>query len=82
MLLSALDKIGNNNSQGEYYLTDTVEIINESGGKIKSTHCDALEALGTNDSVITSYSIHYTKLYEAVFSILLFCPMCSCLLCL
>ena len=49
VLLNALGKIGCDNSQGEYYLTDTVEIINKAGGKIKSAHCDALEALGTND---------------------------------
>ncbi|MBN2879667.1 MAG: bifunctional UDP-N-acetylglucosamine diphosphorylase/glucosamine-1-phosphate N-acetyltransferase GlmU [Clostridia bacterium] len=48
-LLDALGKIGCDNSQGEYYLTDAVEIINKSGGRIKSAHCDALEALGTND---------------------------------
>jgi len=49
ILLDALGKIGCDNSQGEYYLTDAVEIINKSGGRIKSAHCDALEALGTND---------------------------------
>ena len=49
VLLESLEKIGCSNSQGEYYLTDIVEIINEAGGKIRSNHCDALEALGTND---------------------------------
>ena len=50
-LLNVLDKLNCNNAQGEYYLTDTVEIINTSGGRIGSVSCDALEALGTNDRV-------------------------------
>lgn len=48
-LLDSLDKLDCNNSQSEYYLTDTVEIINAKGGKIASIDVDPLEALGTND---------------------------------
>jgi bifunctional UDP-N-acetylglucosamine pyrophosphorylase/glucosamine-1-phosphate N-acetyltransferase len=48
-LLNSLDKLDCNNSQGEYYLTDTIEIINAEGGKILSIYVDPLEALGTND---------------------------------
>lgn len=48
-LLNSLDKLDCNNSQGEYYLTDTIEIINSQGGKIASINVDPLEALGTND---------------------------------
>lgn len=33
-LNSAFEKLGNNNSQGEYYLTDTLEIIKNDGGKV------------------------------------------------
>ncbi len=33
-LNSAFAKLGNNNSQGEYYLTDTLEIIKNAGGKV------------------------------------------------
>ena len=33
-MLSALSKVQNNNSQGEYYLTDVPEIMRESGDKI------------------------------------------------
>lgn len=55
-LLNALGKIGCDNSQGEYYLTDTVEIINKSGGKVGSILVDANEALGTNDRYQLSLS--------------------------
>ncbi len=33
-LNAAFEKLGNNNSQGEYYLTDTLEIIKNDGGKV------------------------------------------------
>jgi len=33
-LISALDKIDNNNNQNEYYLTDTIKIITDEGGKV------------------------------------------------
>jgi len=52
VLFAALDKINNNNSQGEYYLTDLVEIIASMG-----LSCDAYvsdnfeETLGVNDRV-------------------------------
>ena len=52
VLFTALDKIDNNNSQGEYYLTDLVEIITDMG-----LSCDAFahenfeETLGVNDRV-------------------------------
>ncbi|MEX1376974.1 MAG: bifunctional UDP-N-acetylglucosamine diphosphorylase/glucosamine-1-phosphate N-acetyltransferase GlmU [Eubacteriales bacterium] len=55
-LIDALGKLDCNNSQGEYYLTDTVEIINKAGGKIGSIIIDAHEALGTNDRYQLSLS--------------------------
>jgi len=55
-LLDALDKLDCNNAQSEYYLTDTVEIINEAGGKIGRITCDEKEALGTNDKYQLSLS--------------------------
>lgn len=51
-LLKALDKITNDNAQGEYYLTDTLAIIKRAGGLIE-TLCltDPEEIMGVNDRV-------------------------------
>ncbi|MDI9513507.1 MAG: bifunctional UDP-N-acetylglucosamine diphosphorylase/glucosamine-1-phosphate N-acetyltransferase GlmU [Clostridiaceae bacterium] len=49
-LLKALDRLGNKNSQGEYYLTDTIEVIlsdNGSAGAFLIDDCT--EILGIND---------------------------------
>ena len=45
----ALSKLNNNNSQGEYYLTDTIEYLIESGEKAGSVLADFYETLGVND---------------------------------
>lgn len=46
----ALEKIDNNNSQGEQYLTDVVEIANNSGCSVTSyTYSDVALAQGAND---------------------------------
>lgn len=51
-LLDALDKLTPNNAQGEYYLTDTLEIIKSSGRKISAYAVpDADEIRGINDRV-------------------------------
>lgn len=51
-LLSALDKLSPNNAQGEYYLTDTLEIIGNNNGKIGAfTVGDSDEIRGINDRV-------------------------------
>ena len=47
-LFTALDKIGNNNASGEYYLTDIVEIIKKTGKKAKAVKADEGEILGVN----------------------------------
>lgn len=50
MLLKALDMLTNNNAQGEYYLTDTLEIIKQADGKVGAfTVPDAVEISGVND---------------------------------
>ncbi|HZH99148.1 MAG TPA: bifunctional UDP-N-acetylglucosamine diphosphorylase/glucosamine-1-phosphate N-acetyltransferase GlmU [Fimbriimonadaceae bacterium] len=50
LLLDLLPKLGNQNAQGEYYLTDTVEAINAAGGKVAAfVFPDADEAMGVND---------------------------------
>ena len=49
-LLSALDSITDNNAQGEYYLTDALEIICRKGGKAGAfIVSDSDEIMGIND---------------------------------
>lgn len=51
-LESALGELGNNNSQGEYYLTDTIEILIKKGLKVGAVKVnDNNEILGINDRV-------------------------------
>lgn len=51
-LFSALSKINTNNSQGEYYLTDIIEILKKAGKTIAAYQMDAFEeAMGVNDRV-------------------------------
>lgn len=47
----ALSKLNNNNSQGEYYLTDTIEYLINNGEKAGSVLADFYETLGVNDRV-------------------------------
>lgn len=51
MLKAALSQLTNNNSQGEYYLTDVLEILLNNGGKIGAYSADFEETLGVNDRV-------------------------------
>lgn len=51
-LFAALQKVSNDNSQGEYYLPDVIEIIKGSGGKVSAYQAeDYREILGVNDRV-------------------------------
>lgn len=51
-LLSALDQIGNDNAQGEYYLTDAPMIIRAAGGLVSAHQlADADETFNVNDRV-------------------------------
>ena len=51
-LASAIGKLKNNNSQGELYLTDVIEILRNEGGKIAAVLIDDfIEILGVNDRV-------------------------------
>lgn len=49
--LSLLDKIGNKNAKGEYYLTDIVEIANGQGLKVVATEASFEALLGVNNRV-------------------------------
>ncbi len=51
-LVGAIGKLRNDNSQGELYLTDVIEILRNEGGKIAAVCIDDFtETLGVNDRV-------------------------------
>ncbi len=50
-LKGALSKLGNDNAQGEYYLTDVIEILINSGDTIGAYVADYDETLGVNDRI-------------------------------
>lgn len=50
-LLEALDKLSNNNAQGEYYLTDVISILKSEGNKIGALITEFEETLGVNSRV-------------------------------
>ncbi|MGL4336957.1 MAG: bifunctional UDP-N-acetylglucosamine diphosphorylase/glucosamine-1-phosphate N-acetyltransferase GlmU [Turicibacter sp.] len=57
VLFEALNKITNNNSQGEYYLTDLVGIIRDMNLKVVAyVNEDFEETLGVNDRVQLAYA--------------------------
>lgn len=57
-LNNAFAKLGNNNSQGEYYLTDTLEIIKNDGGKVGIMVADDdKEFMGVNSKLHLSQAI-------------------------
>ena len=47
-LFALIDKVGNDNAAGEYYLTDIVGIANDSGLSATVVTCDEAETLGIN----------------------------------
>ncbi|MEA4889517.1 MAG: NTP transferase domain-containing protein [Clostridiaceae bacterium] len=51
LLLSALDKIGCENQQKEYYLTDTIGILISEGHRVMAYQTDFTEILGVNDRI-------------------------------
>ena len=51
LLVKALDKITNNNNQGEYYLTDVIEILKKDNKKIGAVITEFEETIGVNSRV-------------------------------
>ncbi|MGL5378796.1 bifunctional UDP-N-acetylglucosamine diphosphorylase/glucosamine-1-phosphate N-acetyltransferase GlmU [Clostridium sp.] len=47
-LLESLEKLSNNNNQGEYYLTDVIGILKEKGSKVGAVVIDYEETIGVN----------------------------------
>jgi bifunctional UDP-N-acetylglucosamine pyrophosphorylase/glucosamine-1-phosphate N-acetyltransferase len=50
-LLDALKKVNNNNAQGEYYLTDTIEILKKAGKKVGAYKTDFIEFMAVNSRI-------------------------------
>lgn len=50
-LLNSLDKLNNNNVQGEYYLTDVIGILKNEDSKVGAMVCDFEETIGVNSRV-------------------------------
>lgn len=50
-LMKSLDKLNNNNAQGEYYLTDVIGILKAEGKKVGALATDFQETLGVNSRV-------------------------------
>jgi bifunctional UDP-N-acetylglucosamine pyrophosphorylase/glucosamine-1-phosphate N-acetyltransferase len=48
LLTDALDRLGRDNSQGEYYLTDVIAILNADGHRVVGVVTDAVEGTGVN----------------------------------
>ena len=51
LLVNSLSKINNNNNQGEYYLTDVIEILKSEGKKIGAVVTEFEETIGVNSRV-------------------------------
>ncbi|GIM30196.1 bifunctional protein GlmU [Clostridium polyendosporum] len=51
LLLSSLEKLSNNNAQGEYYLTDVIGILKSEGKKIGAMVTEFEETIGVNSRV-------------------------------
>ncbi len=51
VILPILDRIGNRNAKGEYYLTDAVEIARADGHGVAAVTCGEEEVAGVNDRV-------------------------------
>lgn len=48
-LRSVIDRIGNANAKGEFYLTDAVELANTDGKRVEFVEADANEVIGVDD---------------------------------
>lgn len=61
-LFESLNKVSNDNSQGEYYLPDVIEILKQAGQKVSAYQTpDFNETIGVNDRVALSQAEHFMK---------------------
>ena len=49
LMFELLGKVGNDNAQGEFYLTDVVAMARDAGVESRAVLCDEAETLGVND---------------------------------
>ena len=64
MLRDSLSKLTNDHAQGEYYLTDTIELIKHAGGRVDAMPVsDTNEILGVNtkEQLATAEEIMSTR---------------------
>ena len=68
VLMSALDRIGNDNAKGEFYLTDAVEIVCADGGRCEVVVVPESEILGINTraQLADAEAVMQERLREAV----------------
>lgn len=60
-LLSSLDRLKNNNAQGEYYLTDVIEILKSDNKLVGAMTVDFEETLGVNSRIELSQAEQVMK---------------------
>ncbi|MFD1459525.1 bifunctional UDP-N-acetylglucosamine diphosphorylase/glucosamine-1-phosphate N-acetyltransferase GlmU [Scopulibacillus daqui] len=61
-LFHSLEKVNNNNVQGEYYLPDVIEILQNEGEKIAAFMADAFEeTIGVNDRIALSQAESFMR---------------------
>ncbi len=66
ILFNLLEKVGNDNAKGEYYLTDIVSLARQGGARCIALECDEEEALGINSrsELSRAEAIYQDKLRE------------------
>lgn len=68
LLFDALNQVGNDNAQGEYYLPDTLQILRKNGHQIGAhTLHDFTESLGVNDrrALAVANRVMYERINDA-----------------
>lgn len=61
-LFAALEQVGNDNAQGEFYLTDVLEICRRAGRPVLALTCDdAAECLGVNSRIQLAEATNYLQ---------------------
>ncbi len=79
-LLAALERLSNDNAQGEYYLTDVIELIASAGGRIETTVAPTLEeTLGINEPIHLRFaeSLQHLDYAKSIYSIVDAAPAVS-----
>jgi len=72
-LQAALAGLGKNNAQGEYYLTDVVELIGRTGGRVEMVLAETLEeTLGVNDPTHLRFaeSLKHVEYAESLYELI------------